>query len=313
MRAGAVPRPLRFALAWTAGFNLASALVGMAGLTFGGGMGIPLEWIAGTVFTSYVWPGVILGCFVGGTQALACVGQWRRFHLAWGLHATAGLTMMIWIFIEIAIMLVWSPLHGIYFATGLVQTVLAILALGAWPRPFFAREPGRSARTQARTSQDSRGEIAVRAAAADDAARLGGLLSDFNAEFETPTPSAAELASQFRSILAESSVIALLAEGRDSGQPVGFALLTLRPTPYFDGPLAQLEELYVVPALRDRGIGTALLVAAVEGVRARGSREMHIGVDEIDTDTRRFYERNGFVNREPGQDSRMLLYLRELD
>jgi hypothetical protein len=38
-------------------------------------------------------------------------------------------------------MLVWSPLHGIYFATGLVQTILAVLALGAWPRPFLARTP----------------------------------------------------------------------------------------------------------------------------------------------------------------------------
>jgi len=49
--------------------------------------------------------------------------------------------MMIWIFVEIAIMLVWSPLHGIYFATGLVQTVLAVLALGARPHPFLARDP----------------------------------------------------------------------------------------------------------------------------------------------------------------------------
>ena len=51
--------------------------------------------------------------------------------------------MMIWIFIEIAILLVWSPLHGIYFGAGLLQTVLAVLALGAWPRPFLAAAPRR--------------------------------------------------------------------------------------------------------------------------------------------------------------------------
>ena len=50
--------------------NLASALLGMAGLTFGF-MPIPTEWIEGSVFTSYVWPGVILGVVVGGSQALA--------------------------------------------------------------------------------------------------------------------------------------------------------------------------------------------------------------------------------------------------
>jgi hypothetical protein len=48
---------------------------------------------------------------------------------------------MIWIFVEIAILLVWHPLHGIFFATGLIQTVLAVLALGAWPRPFLLRVP----------------------------------------------------------------------------------------------------------------------------------------------------------------------------
>lgn len=78
---------------------------------------------------------------VGGAQALALVAHHGRYRLARGLHAAAGLIMMIWIFVEIAIMLVWSPLHGVYFVAGLVQTVLAVLALGAGPRPFLAREP----------------------------------------------------------------------------------------------------------------------------------------------------------------------------
>ncbi|WP_449280809.1 hypothetical protein [Leucobacter sp.] len=136
-----VPRPLRIALLAVAWFNLVSAVAGMLGLTIGGGMGIPLEWIEGSVFTSYVWPGVILGVVVGGAQLLAILAQYARYRLAWGLQAAAGLTMMIWIFVEIAIMLVWSPLHGLYFVTGLLQTVLAVLALGAWPRPFLGRIP----------------------------------------------------------------------------------------------------------------------------------------------------------------------------
>jgi len=138
---GSSSRGIRLGLQIVAWFNLVSALAGMAGLTIGGGMGLPLEWIDGTVFTTYFWPGVILGVVVGGTQALALTAQYARFALARGLHAAAGLVMMIWIFVEIALMLVWSPLHGLYFATGLIQTVLAVLAFGAWPRPFLAREP----------------------------------------------------------------------------------------------------------------------------------------------------------------------------
>lgn len=138
------PRAWRIGLYVTAWFNLLSALVGMVGLTAGGGLGIPLEWLKGSVFTSYFWPGVILGIVVGGIQALALAAQYCRYRLAWGLHAAAGLTMMTWIFVEIAIMLVWSPLHRIYFATGLIQTTFAVLALGAWPTPFLRRDPLRA-------------------------------------------------------------------------------------------------------------------------------------------------------------------------
>jgi len=139
---GAMERAARWnriglrAVAW---FELASALIGMVGLTVFGGMGLPPEWIEGSVFDSYFWPGVVLGVVVGGIQALALIADHGRFGLAAGLHAAAGLVMMIWIFVEIAIMLVWSPLHGVYFVAGLVQVVLAVLALGAWPRPFLAR------------------------------------------------------------------------------------------------------------------------------------------------------------------------------
>ena len=151
-------------------------------------------------------------------------------------------------------------------------------------------------------------EVDVRRATTADAGVVGRLLFDFNTEFETPTPSAEEFAGRFVELLGRDDVVVLLS---GDASPTGFAFLTLRPTPYFDGPLAQLEELYVLPDLRDRGIGTALLTAAVELVRSRGGAEMHINVDEVDTDTRRFYERHGFVNIEPGADYRMLCYLRE--
>lgn len=154
-------------------------------------------------------------------------------------------------------------------------------------------------------------EGSVRKAETADAGVLGRLLHDFNAEFGTPTPTASEFADRFRPLLADSDLVAFLAEDAQE-RATGFALLTLRPTPYFDGPLVQLEELYVRPDLRARGIGTALLETAIAFARERGSREMHIGVDEIDVDTRRFYERHGYVNVQPGEEQRMLMYLREL-
>ncbi|RLP78107.1 hypothetical protein D9V32_00615 [Mycetocola tolaasinivorans] len=121
-------------MAW---FNLVSAIAGGIGLIFGDGIGMPSAWLEGSVFSSYLWPGIILGVIVGGSQALALLASYGHRKWALDFQIAAGLIMMIWIFVEIAIILVWSPLQGIYFATGLVQTVLAVLLLGAGPRPFM--------------------------------------------------------------------------------------------------------------------------------------------------------------------------------
>ncbi|NUL45847.1 GNAT family N-acetyltransferase [Cellulosimicrobium funkei] len=139
---------------------------------------------------------------------------------------------------------------------------------------------------------------------------VGRLLHEFNTEFGSPTPSAEDFAARFEALLAGGDALVLLAGSTVA--PTGFAFLTLRPTPYSDGPLAQLEELYVRPEQRGRGIGTELLLDAIAHVSTRGGEEMHINVDEIDEDTRRFYERHGFTNIQPGEDYRMLCYLREL-
>lgn len=138
---------------------------------------------------------------------------------------------------------------------------------------------------------------------------VAALLSDFNTEFGAPVPDLPTLTRRFATLLARADVLVLLAENEAA---CGFAYLTFRPTPYSDGPLAQLEELYVRPDLRSGGIGSRLLQKAIALTRERQGEEMHINVDEVDEDTRRFYERHGFVNIEPGEDYRMLFYLREL-
>lgn len=151
--------------------------------------------------------------------------------------------------------------------------------------------------------------VGVRAATLNDAPVVAALLTEFNTEFGAPVPDLPTLTRRFAGLLARRDVLVLLAE---ADIPCGFAYLTFRPTPYSDGPLAQLEELYVRPDLRSGGIGSRLLERAMTLTRERQGEEMHINVDEGDTDTRRFYEQRGFTNTEPGEDEQMLLYLREL-
>ena len=148
----------------------------------------------------------------------------------------------------------------------------------------------------------------VRPASPADAVVLARLLDAFNREFGDPTPGAEVLAARLERLLAGRTALALLA----GEPPAGFALLTLRPSVWYEGPVAVLDELYVAPEQRNRRLGSALLGAAEEAVRERGGELLEINVDGDDVDARRFYERHGYANTEPGKTEQLLYYFREL-
>jgi GNAT superfamily N-acetyltransferase len=141
-----------------------------------------------------------------------------------------------------------------------------------------------------------------------EAAAVADLLDRFNREFDSPTPGTTVLTSRLEALLGSSGALALLA----GSPPSGVAVLTLRPSVWSPRLVAMLDELYVVPAERGRGIGTALLKAAEQECRARNVERLEINVDGEDTDARRFYERHGYANRDPGQSEPQLYYSREL-
>ena len=157
-------------------------------------------------------------------------------------------------------------------------------------------------------------DAGIRLATPADAGSLGRMLYEFNTGFASATPTADEAARRFGDLLARDDVLAVVASPGSSDAPtdVGFALLTLRPTPYSDHPLAQLEELYVRPDLRGRGVGAAIITRSLFEVVARRCEEMLINVDADDLGARRFYERHGFTDRDPDSGSGMRCYLRQL-
>jgi GNAT superfamily N-acetyltransferase len=141
-----------------------------------------------------------------------------------------------------------------------------------------------------------------------DADEVARLLHDFNVEFDTATPGVEVLASRLRVLLASEQTFAILA-----GMPaVAVALVTLRPNVWFEGPVAVLDELYVVPASRGQGVGSRVIELLLTVVRGRSVGLIEINVDEGDVDAQRFYERHGFAATEPGSTERALYYAREL-
>jgi ribosomal protein S18 acetylase RimI-like enzyme len=154
---------------------------------------------------------------------------------------------------------------------------------------------------------DAGASKSVRLARDEDMAAAGRLLHDFNREFDEPAPPPEMLAERLRELAVDGHTLVLLA----GEPPLGAAVLRLRPSIWSPGLECYLAELYVVPGSRGRGIGRALMEAAIRAARERGADTMDIGVDEPDTVARRLYERLGFTNR-TGDGSLMYVYERDL-
>lgn len=151
-------------------------------------------------------------------------------------------------------------------------------------------------------------EYEPRLATVEDAEDIARLLHDFNTEFATPSPGPAVLATRLRPLLGGDRTFAVLAGQR----PLAIGLVTLRTNVWYDGLVALLDELYVVPPLRDQGIGTTVLGLVAATCRARGVDLIEINVDEGDLDAQRFYQRHGFSTTDQGSTERSLAFFREL-
>ena len=130
----------------------------------------------------------------------------------------------------------------------------------------------------------------VRLAEPGDAPSLALLLHDFNAEFGEPVPEPGELALRVRELIEGGAITALLAEGE------GMVLLRFLPSLLSESLDCYLEEVYVVPARRRCGIGTALVESTLAHARERGAGYVYLGTGEEDAGARALYERLGFSN-----------------
>jgi hypothetical protein len=109
-------------------FGALSALAGaVLGIAANGG-GVPVEHLAGSPFSSYVVPGLILGIVVGGTQLAAAISLLAGHRVALFVSAVAGFGLIIWIYAELAIIRQYSWLQSAYFGLGTLE-LIGVLAL----------------------------------------------------------------------------------------------------------------------------------------------------------------------------------------
>lgn len=115
----------------------------------------PSEYLAGSPFTSYLVPGLILAIVVGGLNVCAFVLLLRRRSLALFAAAVAGYSVQCWIFVQMAL-IPFSPLQAVYFAAGAVELGLVLLLLGLLPRSATSTTPTADSRYAHREGSSSR-------------------------------------------------------------------------------------------------------------------------------------------------------------
>ena len=149
-----------------------------------------------------------------------------------------------------------------------------------------------------------RPEPTVRRAGVDDAEVVARILYDFNTEFDEPVPEPDVLAPHIRQLMAAGEILVLLG---GSG-PDGLVLMRFRPTLLTEGLDCYVEELYVVPHLRGKGLGRAMMEAAMDVARERGAIHIDLGTSEDDVAARALYERLGFDRHEGKPDGPVMYY-----
>jgi peptidoglycan/LPS O-acetylase OafA/YrhL len=119
------------------------ALNAFAGGYYGlsGAAGVPREWLAGSPFSDYFVPSLILFVVVGGSLALAAVIVFSGYRLARPIASAAAAVLLVWIVVQVAIIGYVSWMQPATFAAGL----LMLLLLSLLPRRVQPKGKGDSA------------------------------------------------------------------------------------------------------------------------------------------------------------------------
>lgn len=80
--------------------------------------------------------------------------------------------------------------------------------------------------------------------------------------------------------------------------PVGYVMVSFGWSLEYGGLDAVVDEIYIRPAVRRRGMGGDALHQLSVGLRDAGVRAMHLEVDRHDDRAQQFYRRNRFKMRD---------------
>ena len=137
---------------------------------------------------------------------------------------------------------------------------------------------------------------ALHLAGPNDLTALNRLVTAFHAEMGIVQDDATRTAA-LQPLLEGSpyGVAYLLGPAR---APIGYVIVTFGWSVEFGGLDAFIDEIYIRPAIRGRGVGSDVLIALPKALADAGIRAFHLEVDREDAAAQRLYSRTGFAARD---------------
>ena len=92
---------------------------------------------------------------------------------------------------------------------------------------------------------------------------------------------------------------------------IAYALLRYRYSMWFNGYDSTIEDLYVIPEERGKGIGKDMLNYAIDQATSRKCKAMCLNTNENNTISNRLYESQGFITRSKQWNNGCQLFFRK--
>ncbi|MDB5296554.1 MAG: family acetyltransferase [Phycisphaerales bacterium] len=154
-------------------------------------------------------------------------------------------------------------------------------------------------------SADDASTVALAPATPADLGLLAGYLRGLRADDPMPAETAADDATALAAVaalladpaLGRAWVIRAGADGAGGSRPVGYAVLTFVHSIEFGGRCGFVDELYVDPAARGRGVGRRALDLVAAEARALGVRVLMLEVSPENERAAKLYRSAGFGDR----------------
>jgi ribosomal protein S18 acetylase RimI-like enzyme len=138
-------------------------------------------------------------------------------------------------------------------------------------------------------------DLEVRVAGAEEAEEVARLLGGFRDYYGEELPAQGVILATVRRLGGDPGTEFLLA-----GRPAcGFAQLRFRLSAWTGTEDAWLEDVFVEPGARGRGIGRALAEASIERASARGCKRIQLDANERNAPALALYRSLGFESGSP--------------